>query len=867
MAEQDEPVRRRVALKIIKLGMDTKQVIARFEAERQALALMDHPNIARVLEAGASETGRPYFVMELVKGIKITDYCDKNILPTRQRLELFIQVCRAVQHAHQKGIIHRDLKPSNILVTLHDGVPVPKVIDFGIAKATAQRLADKTVFTAFEQLIGTPAYMSPEQAELSGLDIDTRSDIYSLGVLLYELLTSRIPFEPKELSAVGLDAMRQIIREKDPVRPSTKLSTLTAAEQGAVARQRRVEAPKLIHLVRGDLDWIVMKCLEKNRTRRYETANGLARDIERHLDNEPVVARPPSRLYRLQKTLRRNRGTFAAAGTVVVALVIGLLVSAALLVREQAEHRRADREARRSEAVTRVLKQALMSVSPSVARGKDTQLLQEFLQNAATNLVKQLTNQPEAEAEVRLIIGMTYQELGQYTNALVMTLEAARLRRLAAPQSVSLAEALNNLGTLYYDLQDWTNAEATHREALAIKRRLLGSDNLNVALSLNNLGLVRWMRGDLPHSEELHQEALRIRRQLLPPRHADIAESLNNLAIVCLGLGQYDRAENYLVQALDIVRTSTPDTPFLATMFNNVATLQRELGKLDESLTNNQAALALRKRVLPQKHPDIAYSQNNLAIVLQRQGNLESAEELHRAALALQQEALGPRHQYVAETLSSLAIVLGKKGDLAGAERMQSNALAMSDQVFGKDNPDAVDSLNHLGVLAAVRGDWTEAESRLRRALAVAEKTAGRDNPDLIPSLWTLGWVRRHLGDAAEADSMQALALTLSLKGGSYGVRTYTESLYAPADVLLARGDFTAAEPLLLAAADYLQRNQRLMPPFHTPLVSRLARLYDAWGKPEQAAAWRAKVLSLPAANPFPQTNSPPSQAEPNLSR
>jgi serine/threonine protein kinase/WD40 repeat protein len=335
MAEQEEPVRRRVALKVIKLGMDTKQVIARFQAERQALAMMDHPNIAKVLDAGATETGRPYFVMELVRGIKITDYCDQNNLSTRQRLDLFIPVCQAIQHAHQKGIIHRDIKPSNILVTLHDGVPVPKVIDFGIAKATEGRLTDQTLFTAFEQFIGTPAYMSPEQAEMSGLDIDTRSDIYSLGVLLYELLTGRTPLDTKELLAAGLDELRRTIREKDPIRPSTRLRSLVDEEKTTAAKRRGVDVPKLIHLLSGDLDWIVMKCLEKDRTRRYETANGLAVDIQRHLQNEPVVARPPSRLYRFQKLVRRNKLAFAAATAVIAALVSGIIISTWQAVRAE----------------------------------------------------------------------------------------------------------------------------------------------------------------------------------------------------------------------------------------------------------------------------------------------------------------------------------------------------------------------------------------------------------------------------------------------------------------------------------------------------------------------------------------------------
>jgi serine/threonine protein kinase len=345
VAEQTEPVRRRVALKVIKLGMDTRNVIARFEAERQALAMMDHPNIARVLDAGATETGRPYFVMELVRGIKITDYCDQNHLNTTQRLELFIQVCHAVQHAHQKGVIHRDIKPSNILVTLHDGVPVPKVIDFGIAKATEGRLTDKTVYTELRQFIGTPAYMSPEQAEMSGLDIDTRSDIYSLGVLLYELLTGHTPFDAQELVKAGLDEMRRTIREKEPQRPSTRLSTMLDADLTSVAKRQGLEAPRLIHFIRGDLDWIVMKALEKDRTRRFETASGFASDVQRFLKNEPVEARPPSSLYRFQKLVRRNKAAFVGAAAVAATLVLGMGLSLYLFVKER-QALRAERAAR-----------------------------------------------------------------------------------------------------------------------------------------------------------------------------------------------------------------------------------------------------------------------------------------------------------------------------------------------------------------------------------------------------------------------------------------------------------------------------------------------------------------------------------------
>jgi WD40 repeat protein/serine/threonine protein kinase len=407
MAEQEEPVRRRVALKVIKLGMDTKQVIARFEAERQALAMMDHPNIAKVLDAGATDTGRPYFVMELVRGIKITEYCDQHHLSPRQRLDLFIPVCQAIQHAHQKGIIHRDIKPSNILVTLHDGVPVPKVIDFGIAKATEGRLTDQTLFTAFEQFIGTPAYMSPEQAEMSGLDIDTRSDIYSLGVLLYELLTGRTPLDTKELLAAGLDELRRTIREKDPLRPSTRLRSLVEDEKTTAAKRRGVDVPKLIHLLSGDLDWIVMKCLEKDRTRRYETANGLAADIQRHLQNEPVVARPPSRLYRFQKLVRRNKLAFGAATAVAATLVFGIVTSSWQAVR--AEHERrvaqeqrkiaveqrqfADEKRREADDQARELRRLLYVADMN----KAFHAIKEGNLGLATSLIRSYFHQPDGE--------------------------------------------------------------------------------------------------------------------------------------------------------------------------------------------------------------------------------------------------------------------------------------------------------------------------------------------------------------------------------------------------------------------------------------------------------------------------------------
>ena len=372
MAEQREPVVRRVALKIIKLGMDTRQVLGRFEAERQALALMDHPNIAKILDGGATDTGRPYFVMDFVQGLPITRFCDEANLSTRDRLDLFLDVCSAIQHAHHKGIIHRDIKPANILVTLHGDKPVPRVIDFGIAKATQGRLTDKTLFTQFQHFIGTPAYMSPEQASLSGLDVDTRSDIYGLGVLLYELLTGRTPFDEKELMKAGLDEMRRTILEREPLRPSTRLSSLTGEELTTTAKHRRIEAPRLISALRGDLDWIVMKCLEKERTRRYETANGLAAEIERYLKNEPVIARPPSQFYRLQKFARRNRLVFAAIAAITAVLLLAVGVSTWQAVRATRAEREQSR-LRESEAKQRQQAEA-NEQKAQAAQAKEAQL-------------------------------------------------------------------------------------------------------------------------------------------------------------------------------------------------------------------------------------------------------------------------------------------------------------------------------------------------------------------------------------------------------------------------------------------------------------------------------------------------------------
>jgi len=508
LAEQKEPVRRKVALKVIKAGMDTKQVVARFEAERQAVALMDHPNIAKVLDAGTTDSGRPYFVMELVRGIPITKFCDENKLATKERLDLFVKVCHAVQHAHQKGIIHRDLKPSNVLVTLHDGVPVPKVIDFGIAKATQQELTDKTIHTQFQQFIGTPAYVSAEQAEMSGLDIDTRSDIYSLGVLLYELLTGATPFNAQALIQSGLDEMRRIIREDEPKRPSTRLSALEMAEATTLSKHRREKLPALINLVRGDLDWIVMKCLEKDRTRRYETANGLASDLARHLNNEPVIARPPSPTYKVSKFVRRNKLAVAAGAAVLLALMLGLGSATVMFFRERAakqammkaNHRAL--EAVRSRVVERAMNAAMsgdrdavkMALEAATAEGISggqlaiveglSDLASGNPEEAFDHLRKATNSLPRnAAAHALLATASVYAEDPEYLHAVIRTLEGLKEETpedyLFKGQALSLEDWNKGLPLLDHAVKSQPSALAhmLRAEARALRARDTQSTN------------------------------------------------------------------------------------------------------------------------------------------------------------------------------------------------------------------------------------------------------------------------------------------------------------------------------------------------------------------------------------------------------
>jgi len=943
MAEQREPVVRKVALKIIKLGMDTRQVIARFEAERQALALMDHPNIARALDGGATDSGRPFFVMELVRGIPITRYCDENALPPNERLKLFVQVCQAVQHAHQKGIIHRDLKPSNIFVTVNDDVPVPKVIDFGIAKATEGRLTDKTVFTAFEQFIGTPAYMSPEQAAMTTLDIDTRSDIYSLGVLLYELLTGRTPFAQSELLAAGLDEMRRMIREKEPLKPSTRLTQeLVAAdvsrrkstdrEQKEMSADSRRRLQTMIPLLRGDLDWIVMKCLEKNRTRRYETANGLATDIKRHLNNEPVVARPPSRLYRLQKLVRRNKLSFAAGSAVTAALILGLGLSTWLFVKERKSHDRAvaaeeaqsqsrqraeanekiaRTEATRSAQVAEFLKAMLKGVGPSVALGRDTEMLREILDQTAERVGKDLKAQPEVEAELLTTLGTAYFELGEARKAIELHRKALELRRALFGETNNLvATSFRELGDALELAEEFQKAESAYRQSLAIRRQLFVGDHPDLARSLSLFGGMASSNGKLREAEAALREALAMQRRLFPEGNEDLAVTLD-------GLGNFLHTQGRLAEAEAIDRESVQlrnklfgvEHPNLAIALARLGRVLLAEGKLAEAETTLREGYLMRRKLYGNDHQYVISALSWLAESLDRQGKFAVAETVLRDNLERRQQTtphsstarafgllamalLGQNKLSEAEGVRREALAIRKSLNLKQAENSDASALneaawflATCDEGGFRDGPQAVQLAgkavqatdrkvpNFLDTLAAAyaeAGQFDQAVSVQKEAMGLLQNTnqvadfASRLNlylahkpcrefgfqTDAANWLATGASYLLEHGKAVEAETPARVCLALRQQVLPDDWPTFNARSMLGGS-LLGQKKYAEAEPLLRSGYEGLKRCENQIPASvrqtrPTEALERLVQLYEAWGKPDAAAHWRAQLPPPP---------------------
>lgn len=780
LAEQDRPVKRQVALKIIRLGMDTEDVIARFGQERQALAVMDHPNIAKVFDAGATPTGRPFFVMELVRGVKITEFCDENGLSTEQRLELFVQVCHAVQHAHQKGIIHRDLKPTNILVATHDGRPVPKVIDFGVAKATgAERLAEVTLRTRMEQMVGTPLYMSPEQAALGGGDIDTRSDIYSLGVLLYEMLTGKPPFDAKTLMAAGFDEMRRIIREVEPPCPSTRLVALKEEELRSTARLHASEPRKLTSVLRGDLDWIVMKAIEKDRTRRYESANGLAMDIQRHLRSEPVLARPPSTGYRVRRWAKRNKLAFAAGSSIVAALLSGIALTTWQAVRAtQAEHEQAhlrksaETEVARSKQVSQFLQTTLAAVDPNIAAGRDTTLLRLILDSAGKRVGAELRGQPDVEADLRTTIGDAYISIGEPEKGEQMHREALRLRRtLYGPKHLDVSWSLHRLGFALANRGMHAEAEAAMREALAIRRKLLPIADEATARILAEMVWSLQNNGHGAEAVKMAREALEIRTHLLGEKEYRVAISLGSLGLALRSAGDLPGAEAETSKSLNLFREiGKGDSVNMAQNLALLGKIQLERGQAPAAETSFREAVAIMTTLAGRKSVRVADILSPLSQSLTAQGKLEEAELLARETVAIRQAKQEPAHNNQYGALRELDQILQRRADYAGAEPVARNMVEWLRQQYGQDHVKVADAIMNLaGVLRSV-GKTTEADQEIAKAEAIrkshAYETPPRGSPKAL-ELWNAGERAGRKGDWVEAAKglTQAVASDVKVLG------------------------------------------------------------------------------------------------------
>jgi len=818
IAEQLEPVRRRVALKIVKLGMDTRAVVARFEQERQALAMMDHPNIARVFDAGMTDTGRPYFVMELVRGDPITSYCDQVQFSIVERASVFVQVCRAVQHAHTKGVIHRDIKPSNVLVSTVDGRPSVKIIDFGIAKATDQRLTEKTIFTEFRQLIGTPEYMSPEQAAGS-LDIDTRSDVYSLGVLFYELLTGSTPFDARELRSAAFGEMQRIIREIDPPPPSTRVSHAKDALAG-IAALRRTPPGRLGPIIRGELDWIVMRTLDKDRARRYDSAGDLGADVERFLRGEPVEAAPPGAIYKLRKALRRNRLAVGTAGAVGIALMVGTGIAlwqariasterdAARASATEADEARNESELRRRET-EQVAEFEAARLKAIKVPDMGASMLVDLVENARAGMKRRNLAQEEidrrAEQLFDLLADVNKTDLALRTldqNIFEGAINA--VDEQFKDQPLIAARLLNTLGEIMLDLGLTDRASEPLLRAAEIRRRDLGDLHIDTLAAIGSVGELRLAQSRHAEAETLLRELVAGRKQLLGPDDPKSLSAANNLAMSMLLQGRMAEAEPVLTDLQPrIIRALGPDHPESIAITMNMGGVMFELGRPADAEPYFKDALASYRRISA-RGPEPITCMSNLALSIEKQGRLADAEPLYREAMETARTQLGEEHPYTLLFKSNLGYLLCSMNRLTEAEALTSEALNIRRRLLGEAHRDTLQSTHNMGVLLIAKNDPAAAERHFRDAIA---------------------------GRLAESG------------GGHWSV---TQSRDAYSKLLAKQGRFPEAERILLDAQRETTESKHSSGKQRDGRASALAAFYDEWERAEpgsgyaaQAARWR----------------------------
>jgi len=761
LAQQTEPVKRDVAVKVIKAGMDSRAVLARFEAERQALAMMDHPNIAKVLDAGTTEGGRPFFVMELVKGTPLTTFCDERKLTPRQRLELFVPVCQAIQHAHQKGIIHRDIKPSNVLVALYDDRPVPKVIDFGVAKAAGQSLTDKTLMTGFGAIVGTPEYMSPEQASLNNLDIDTRSDVYSLGVLLYELLTGTTPVDRKHLGKPALLEILRIVREVEAPRPSAKLSSIDTLPR--VAANRGTEPAKLSRLMKGELSWLVLKALEKDRSRRYETANALSRDIQRYLADEVVEARPPSAAYRFQKLVRRHKGQVIAASLVLLALLGGVIGTTAGLfeARRQAEiargkERQANEEKHKARAAAEEERQAKereadraegerQAKIDAEAKRKEAERNLAFARKGNAILGSVFAGlEPKRIAES----GRPLQDvLRQNLSQAVKELEGS-----AIGDPLEVAAMQDTLGRSLLGLGEYALAVEVLNKALAARQAKLGPDHPYTLTSMSNLAVVYNASGQLAKAVPLLEQSLQMQTAKLGRDHPATLASMNELAGAYKASGQLAKAVRLYEERLEKLQSKLgPDHPQTLLTMNNLSGAYQDSGQLAKAVPLSEQSLRKHKARLGPDHPQTLTSMNNLAAAYKDSGQLTKAMPLLEETLAKRKAKLGPDHPDTLASLNNLAMVYLGIGQVAKAIPLLEQALQKQKAKLGPDHPSTLASMNNLAGAYWATRQLDKVVPLLEETLTMRKAKLGPDHPETLISMNNLAgayWESGHLAKA-----------------------------------------------------------------------------------------------------------------------
>jgi serine/threonine protein kinase/Tfp pilus assembly protein PilF len=889
LADQQAPIRRRVALKLIKLGMDTRQVIARFESERQALALMHHPHVAAVYDAGAAPDGRPYFVMEYVAGVSITEYCDRNRLDIPDRLRLFAQACEAIQHAHQKGIIHRDIKPGNVLVALADGAATVKVIDFGVAKATTARLTERTMFTQHGIVIGTPAYMSPEQADPFNADVDSRTDVYSLGVLLYELAAGALPFDTAGLLNAAHDEIRRRIREEDPPRPSTRISSLGDASI-ETARKRRTDPRKLQTELRGDLDWIVMRALDKDPARRYQSPSEFASDVNRYLQHQPVDARPPHALYRFRKLVRRHRLGVVAASLVLVSLTVGGAVATWQAIRAIRAERETRREADTVREVATFLQSLFEGADPTVARGQSV-TARELLDRGRQRIERELSAQPEVRARLLSLLGDIYRKIGLYSEGEALLKDALATReQLHGPINRDVAEASYLLGRVTLDRGDYKGAEpmfararqilealppadrdpgllasaiaeqaqiaqhfaaydradGLYRESLEIRERTFGPSHADVAWSLNGIGGVAYDRGDFVKAEEAYRRALAIQRAMLGDDSPDVALTLSHLASALGRVGRDSEAEPMMVEAVRIQeRAFGPVHAEVASALNNLASLYGRQGRLDKAAELLERTVAIRTQLFGPTHNNVAIAYRNLGLTYSLAGDYARADADLRHALELDEKNLGPTHTAVIWDLNTLGSLERKRAHIDESARLFSTARERAEQSIGTKHPEYERALEGLAGVALGRNPLDEAERLYAQALEIQQAAYGDNHFNTVNPVEGLGYVYVARGQGAQA--IDYLQRGIKLREPAQGVNhpALSQPLRSLAAAYQIAGRSVDAEQALVRAMTIVEKAHGPDHPEVAASAQALGELFAARGDTEAAREQFTRALTI----------------------